>query len=65
MKDNITNGDIPLGLGMALAQNVPAFEEFANMSETQRRAVIEGARKVSSKQEMQSYVENISQGKFE
>ena len=62
--NNITNGEIPLGLGMALAQNVPAFEEFSNMSESQRKAVIEGARKVTSKQEMQSYVSNLTNGNF-
>lgn len=62
--NDITKDEIPLGLGMALAQNVPAFEEFANLTEDQKRAVIEGSRKVGSKSEMKSYVNKISGKNF-
>lgn len=50
---------LPLGMGMALAQNEPALERFAAMTDQQRRSVIEGARAVGSKEEMRQYVENM------
>lgn len=51
--------DLPLGMGMALAQNEPAMERFAALPMAEQRAVIDGARQVRSKQEMRQYVENI------
>ena len=52
--------DLPLGFGMALAQNEPAMERFARLPEAERRAVVEGARQVRSKEEMQTYVARIT-----
>ena len=51
---------LPLGLGMALAQNSTAMERFARLPENEQQAVIDGARQVRSKQEMQVYVNKIS-----
>lgn len=51
--------ELPLGMGMALAQNEPAMERFAAMPMAEQKAVIEGARQVRSRREMQNYVENI------
>ena len=59
MDNNLTNGDIPLGFGMALAQNTEALRKFALLSEGKRKSLIEGAHNVSSRQEMRSYVNNI------
>ena len=53
--------DLPLGMGMALAQNEPAMERFAALSEAEQRSVIQGARQVHSRQEMRDYVERIGQ----
>jgi len=53
-------GGVPVGLGMALAQNVQALEKFASMPESERQKIIDGARGVQSKQEMRAYVERIS-----
>lgn len=50
---------IPMGLGMALAQNAGALEKFASMTEQKRQAFIDGAKGVVSKQEMRAYVDNI------
>lgn len=50
---------IPLGLGMALAQNTRAMRTFASMSEEQRKQVIEGAHHVNSKAEMRAYVSKL------
>ncbi len=59
MDRNLTNGDIPMGFGMALAQNTEALKKFALLSEGQRKSLIEGAHNVKSRQEMREYVNNI------
>ena len=59
MKNDLTHGNIPLGFGMALAQNTEALRKFALLSEEQRNSLIEGVHNVNSRQEMQSYVKNI------
>lgn len=58
---NFVNGkDIPLGFGMALAQNSEAMTRFSAMTEEQRRQLIEGTHSVRSKKEMQAYVDRIA-----
>lgn len=58
---NFVNGkDIPLGFGMAMAQNSEAMTRFSAMSEEQRRQLIEGTHSVRSKKEMQAYVDRIA-----
>jgi hypothetical protein len=52
--------DLPLGLGMALAQNTKAMEHFALLSDEEKRGVIEKAHSVNSKNEMQQYVDKIA-----
>ena len=59
MDSNLTSSDIPLGLGMALAQNTEALKKFALLSEDQRKSLIEGAHNVNSRREMRNYVNNI------
>ena len=55
-----TNGpDIPLGLGMALAENLRAMEDFAWLSETHKRQIIEQTHSISSKEEMRSFVSSL------
>ena len=51
--------DLPLGLGMALAQNASAMERFAALSPTEKQSAIDGARQVRSPREMRQYVEDI------
>lgn len=58
---NFVNGkDIPLGFGMALAQNSDAMTRFSAMTDEQRRQLIEGTHSVRSKKEMQAYVDWIA-----
>lgn len=58
---NFVNGkDIPLGFGMALAQNSKAMNRFSAMSDEQRRQLIEGTHSVRSKKEMKAYVDRIT-----
>lgn len=51
--------EMPIGLGMALAQNQKAMEKFALLNEDEKQKIINGTHSVSSKEEMHQYVENI------
>lgn len=57
---NIFNNDeIPVGLSMALAENLHAMERFGNLNEQQRQDFIQQSRSVGSKQEMRSLVSGL------
>lgn len=51
---------LPLGLGMALAQNEAAMKRFESMAETEKQAIIEQSRQVKSKREMQQLVNQLT-----
>lgn len=53
------NYKMPIGLGMALAQRPEAMEKFATLSESKKLEIIDGTHSVSSKEEMQKYVDRI------
>ncbi len=58
--DNLVNGpEIPMGLGMALAQNREAMDRFATMSPAAQQSVIEHTHQITSKKEMQAYVASL------
>lgn len=58
--NNLTNGDIPMGFGMALAKNVKAMEAFSAMSDDKKRALIDKTHSITSKREMQTFVDSIA-----
>ena len=51
--------NIPIGFGMALAMNPPAFNAYSAMSEEEKQAVIAKAHNAHSEQEMHRIVECI------
>ena len=51
--------EMPIGLGMALAQRPEAMEKFARLSEDKKKEIIEGTHSVSSKEQLHQYVEKI------
>lgn len=51
--------ELPLGFGMALAQNEAAMAKFESLSETEKKAIIQKTHSVTSKREMQSLVSNM------
>lgn len=53
---------MPLGFGMALAQNEAAMHRFEALPEEQKRAVLQQAHDVSSKREMQQLVDRLDPG---
>lgn len=50
------NMEMPIGLGMALAQNPDAMQRFARLSEQRQREIIDGTHAVRSKEQMRQYV---------
>lgn len=54
--------ELPLGMGMALAQDVAAMERFAALPEAEKQAVINGAHAVRSSAEMRAYLQTTLRG---
>ena len=51
---------LPLGLGFGLAMNEKAMNSFASLDEEEKKRVIEAARGITSKEEMQNLVSSIA-----
>ncbi|MCM1544673.1 MAG: YdeI/OmpD-associated family protein [Ruminococcus sp.] len=51
--------DLPMGFGMALAQNEKAMAKFESLSEQEKRNVIERTHSVKSKKEMRELVDGL------
>jgi len=49
--------DLPLGLGMALAQDTVAMERFATLPEAEKQAIVDRAHAVRSKAEMRAFIQ--------
>lgn len=54
--------DLPMGLGMALAQDAAAMEHFSALSPDEQRRVIDRTHSVQSRDEMQALVRAITGG---
>lgn len=52
--------ELPLGFGMALAQNETAMAKFESLSENEKKAIIQKTHKVTSKAEMKSLVNRLT-----
>lgn len=59
-----TKNSLPLGFGMALAQNEAAMRAFSALPKKERDAYLQKAGRVSSKEEMTALVNGISEGKI-
>lgn len=51
--------ELPLGFGMALAQNEAAMQRFESLTEEEKKAVLQRTHSVSSKREMQQLVASL------
>lgn len=56
----MSNFDLPLGLGMAFAQNERAMAKFESMSDSDKRAFVERSHSISSKSEMNALVNSLT-----
>lgn len=54
--------ELPLGLGMALAQNERALRRFSALPETQKQQFLARTHEVSSKSEMRALVDSLADG---
>lgn len=52
--------ELPLGFGMALAQDEAAMQAFEAMTEAEKAAVLQQTHSVGSKQEMRQLVASLS-----
>lgn len=64
MKNFVEGDDIPLGLGLALAQNIDALNTFAALTNEQKQKAIEHTHQIQSKREMAAFVQQIADGKY-
>ena len=53
---------VPIGFGMALAQNTAAMNHYAHLSEEQKQDVLNKAHNVRSEREMYTLVANLANG---
>jgi hypothetical protein len=58
--DLLGNHEIPIGFSMALAKDTNAMNTFSSMSEGKRNEVIETAKNIKSKQEMEQFVSKFT-----
>lgn len=56
----MNNDRIPQGFAMALARNENAMKAFSNMTDYEKNSVLQWARSVHSKQEMEQLVQNMA-----
>ena len=52
---------LPLGLGFGLAMNENAMRGFSSLEEDEKKQVIDAARGIGSKEEMQQCVNSIAE----
>ena len=52
-------GDVPLGFGMALAQNLSAMRTFSELTHEQQQEILEKTGTIKTKEEMQRFVDGL------
>lgn len=52
--------DVPMGLAFQMSMNEKAMENFAKMTEEEKKQVIESARNVTSKEQMRNIVSDLA-----
>lgn len=57
--NSITDHELPLGLGMALAKNFEAMNYFSNLPKEEQQKIIDHTHSIDSKQEMREYVQSL------
>lgn len=55
----IDNSEMPIGFTMELAQHSDILTRFAELPESRRNELADGARNVESRNEMRNYVESM------
>lgn len=55
----INNQELPIGFTMELAQNSDSLNKFSQLSKAEQENIVNGAKEVKSRDEMQNYVKNM------
>lgn len=55
----INDREMPMGLAFQMAMNERAMENFAKMTDEEKRQVMEAARATTSKEQMRGIVEDL------
>ena len=58
--NQIFTDEMPLGLGMALAQNPSALDRFSQLNEDEKRELIGSVHGIRSKEEMRAFVDRFA-----
>lgn len=56
--------EMPLGLSFGMAMNEEAMEHFAGMSKSEKKQLIEKARHIDSKANMDKLINDVADGKW-
>lgn len=59
MESLLSSNEIPIGLGMALAENVEAMEYFSSLTKEEKQRIVDYTHKIRSKREMQEFVNSM------
>ncbi len=55
----IHNEELPIGFTMELAQHSDILNRFAKLPKAEQESIVDGARQVTSRDEMRNYVESM------
>lgn len=58
----LNDNAVPIGFGMALAQNIGAMQHFSGMTEAEKEEILNRARDAKSKDEMESLIDSLHTG---
>jgi len=59
MRNLFDPNEMPIGLGMAFAENVEAMRRFAAMPRPEQQAVVAHVHDIKSREEMSAYVQSL------
>jgi hypothetical protein len=59
MPDVFDYSEMPIGLGMAFAENIDAMRHFTSMPRPEQQTFIENAHNIKSRDEMHAYVKSL------
>ena len=55
----IDNVELPIGFTLELAKHSDILTQFARLPKERQNSIVDGARHITSKNEMRNYVENM------
>ena len=53
-------GNLPIGFGLSLAANIKSMQVFANMSDEEKKKVVQQSRQMQTREDMETFVNQLS-----